>query len=514
MKTWKKISAMLLSFGMLLSLLAAVPASAAAPTTGSIQVHKYLVETKEQYDQLKEKGDISGGNEIKGDSVINELKPMEGVTFELIKVIDEGKDMLNPETAREDTRFTKKTETTDKDGNITFSELPFGTYKLTELDDPRVQEHMKPVLISVPTYNQAYKDDPKNKQEFLYDIHVYPKNLINQEGPDIKKDVVKEENDHATVDRYAPFNWIILSGIPDEVKEENQAAKKYVIMDPLDHRLDFVEDVSVELRSKDKTKKETLVKDTHYTFTAEKIEGKDYKEDNTNYLTWTLTADGLARLKEYAGGEVVTTFKTKLNEKAEVATAIPNQAKLEYKNWNNKVYIPESDIPEVHTGGIKIKKVDKANHNTLLEGAKFMIYRSEADAKEGDSKKAIQRNGAPYEVTSDDKGIAFFEGLAYGDDGNIGQTVEQGATDYWIVETEAPTLNGVKYNRLKDPFQVTVNSTSHNVTDNMYVVYNAKDNYELPFTGGTGLLVFLGGGAALLAAAYLISKSGKNKTAK
>ena len=50
--------------------------------------------------------------------------------------------------------------------------------------------------------------------------------------------------------------------------------------------------------------------------------------------------------------------------------------------------------------------------------------------------------------------------------------------------------------------------------EDMYVVYNAKDNYELPFTGGTGLLVFLGAGAVLLIASYVISKGGKNKAAK
>lgn len=518
MKTWKKISALLLSFGMLLSLLAVAPVSAAAPnpTKGSITIHKYIVETKSAYNQLKEQGDRSGGNQIDFSQYddLKDLKPMKDVQFNLIKVEDDGTKELTPDTAVPDTSFAERQISTNENGEIVFDNLPLGTYKLTELKDPRVQAAMEPVLISVPTYNQAHKTDPdKYPEEFLYNIHVYPKNLIDQEGPDIEKDVVQEKNNDATVDLYEPFNWIILSDIPSEVSEDVQAAKKYVITDKLDHRLDFVKNVSVKLRSTEGSELE-LAENEDYTFKADKVNEGSYKPDNQSSLTWELTEIGLGKLKNYAGGKVVTTFSTKLNEKAEVATAIPNQAKLEYVNWNDYKYLPKSDIPEVHTGGIKIKKVDKANHTTLLEGAKFMIYRSEEAAKEGNPENAIQRNGKAYEVPSDAKGIAYFEGLAYGDEDNMGQTVEQGATDYWIVETEAPTLDGVKYNRLKDPFKVTVNSTSHNETRDMYVVYNAKDNYELPFTGGTGLLVFLGGGAALLAAAYLISKSGKNKTAK
>lgn len=91
----------------------------------------------------------------------------------------------------------------------------------------------------------------------------------------------------------------------------------------------------------------------------------------------------------------------------------------------------------------------------------------------------------------------------------------EGSTDYWIVETKAPVINGEQYNRLRDPFKVTVTATSHDMApEDMYVVYNAKDNYDLPFTGGAGLIVFLGAGAVLLIAAYVVSKGGKSKAAK
>lgn len=512
MKVFKKVSALLLSLGMAASLMAAVPVKAAAPTKGSIIVHKYVVETTDEYNALKAKGDCSKGNVINfaEHEDLKNLKPMAGIQFELQKVEDDGTSVLTPETA---TLVGKPiTGVTKDDGTCTFADLELGTYKLSELEDPRVAKKMDPVLITVPTYNQEHKTDT-NKPEFLYDIHVYPKNLIHQDGPLIEKDVVKEENNDATVDRYAPFNWIILSDIPADVAGENQTPKKYVIMDKLDPRLDFVRNISVELRSADKQNKITLNEDTDYTFTAEKLDGKDYKPDNQSNLTWTLTATGLQKLKNYANGDVVTTFSTKLNEKADLGTAIPNQASLDYINWNGHEYLPKSDIPEVHTGGVKIEKVDKADHNKKLKGAEFMVYRSEAEAKEGNASNAVQRNGEAYVVTSGSDGIAFFDGLSYGNLTGNGPTT--GSTEYWIVETKAPIVNGEQYNRLLDPFKVTVTATSHNANpEGMYVVYNAKDNYELPFTGGTGLLVFLGVGAVLLVTANIVSKGGKNKAAK
>lgn len=521
MKAFKKVSAWLLSLGMAVSLMAAVPVTAAEEqTTGSITVHKYVVETTDQYNALKDLGDRSEGNgniiDFSQHADLKDLKPMEGIKFDLEKVQDNGKTELTPENALVDSTFTKQTLTTNANGELIFENLALGTYKLSEQKDTRVEKPMDPVLISVPTYNQEHKTNP-SKPEFLYNIHVYPKNLIHQDGPSIGKDVVTEGNDDATVDRYAPFEWIILSEIPDI--KENETPKRYVITDKLDPRLDFVSDVSLEFRTADKQRTTAMTKDTDYTFAATELSGPEYDEykpGNQSSLTWTLTDTGLSKLKDYAGGHVVVKFKTKINEKADLGVlgvAIPNQAGLDYVNWNNHEYLPKSDIPEVHTGGIKIKKVDKSNHNKVLEGAEFMIYLKEEDAKAGDTSKAVKRDGKPYVVKSDSTGIAFFDGLSYGN--ATGQKPAEGETDYWIVETKAPTVGGIKYNRLREPFKVTISATSHTIDpDHMYVVYNAKDNYKLPFTGGAGLIVFLGAGAVLLIAAYVISKGGKSKAAK
>lgn len=521
MKTWKKISALLLSFGMLLSLLAVAPVSAAdEPKTGSITIHKLEVSSKEKLEALEKAAEgRSGGLELNLEEYddLKDLPPMKDIEFTLQKIIEKDGQEVTALNAEIDTTFTAVKKSTDAEGIVTFGNLEEGTYKLTESPDPRVPNVIDPFLVSVPTYNETYKTDNPSGEEFLYHIHVYPKNLIHTEGPDIEKDVVKPENNDATVNMQEEFEWIITADIPNDITAE-KLPQEYKIFDVLDSRLNFGKNVSVILKAASGTVKEdkTLTEgsENEYEFIRKDVAGQD-KESGRD-LTWNLTEKGFKALADYAGGNVEVRFTTTINETAQLGTAIENQAHLDYTNKDGNRYTPRSDKPEVHTGGVGIKKVDKADPTKTLSGAEFKIYESLEDAKKGVN--AIQRNNQDYKVTSNDQGIAFFEGLAYGDPdkNNIGQKPTEGETTYWVVETKAPTLpDGTKYNRLKDPFEVTVTHNSHNANPEAYkTVYNAKDNYELPFTGGTGLLVFLGGGAALLAAAYLISKSGKNKTAK
>lgn len=227
--------------------------------------------------------------------------------------------------------------------------------------------------------------------------------------------------------------------------------------------------------------------------------------DSGRDLSWTMTQAGLTKLSGAVGGKVIITFNTRINETAEMGTAIENQAKLDYTNQAGEQYIPRSPKPEVHTGGVRIKKVDKENPATVLEGAEFKIYTSEADAKAGTN--AVQKNGADYVATSGADGFAVFTGLEYGANG---QSATEGSSEYWIVETKAPTKDGEQYNRLKDPVKVTVNATSHS-DENAVEIRNSKDGFELPFTGGIGRIIFIAAGAVLIGAGILVMRRGGKK---
>ena len=124
MKTWKKISALLLSFGMLLSLLAAVPVSAAAPdpTEGSITVHKFEVKTEQDYEAMKKNVNKSGAEiDISSHETLKNLRPMKDIQFTLTRVEEPEGTVVDPEnpTPMKVENAYSKTFTTNDQGVVT-----------------------------------------------------------------------------------------------------------------------------------------------------------------------------------------------------------------------------------------------------------------------------------------------------------------------------------------------------------------------------------------------------------
>lgn len=153
----------------------------------------------------------------------------------------------------------------------------------------------------------------------------------------------------------------------------------------------------------------------------------------------------------------------------------------------------DEDTTKVVTGGIQIKKVD--TQGTVLQGAKFKIATSEANAKNG---TFLSDENGIIEVTTGADGMATIEGLAYNDD--------ETARDYWLVETQAPTYeeNGEPkaYTLLGEPLRVAVDGDSHTVA---VEVVNRKP-FSLPLTGGIGTVLFTAVGIAIIVIAKRIKK--------
>lgn len=156
--------------------------------TGSITIHKY-----EYNGQVKPD---STGEEDDAKNLPKDATALEGATFSIYQVMDraalrdyyngtdngtddkgrvtvdtylnETKDAIRPKESYSD---AFRTETTGKDGIASFTDLPLGLYVVVETDTPaKVTSPVKPFLVSVPMTKAS------SLSEWLYDIHVYPKN--------------------------------------------------------------------------------------------------------------------------------------------------------------------------------------------------------------------------------------------------------------------------------------------------------------------------------------------------
>ena len=193
MKKAKRFLTGLLSAALALSL-CAMPAMAASDVdtttpqdvwtqdTGSITIHKYEYNGQVKTDGTGEESDV----------IPDGAKALAGATFSIYQVMDrdELRDYYNgtngKETVTVDTYLNDKkdaiksgksystavaTATTGENGIAEFPKLDLGLYVVVETGTPdKVTSPVKPFLVSVPMTRV------NNPNEWLYNIHVYPKN--------------------------------------------------------------------------------------------------------------------------------------------------------------------------------------------------------------------------------------------------------------------------------------------------------------------------------------------------
>ncbi len=481
---------------------------------GSITIHKYAMES------MPSPGTPANG--LEDDSQLpSGAKPLEGVSFKIEKVADDTlpEQIKGTDTSEvfRDSNFEAKIITTGNGengtvkGEASINDLPQGIYLVTELENAGVLQKGNPFLVSIPMAH------PTNPNSWLYDVHVYPKNVV-ADAPNIDKDVTSEGNKHDSANIGENITWIIKPSIPADIAD----AVKYDIIDTLDSKLNYKGNLKVYYLQKVEGEEEKYIEVTidrnYYNIVSEpSVKDNADASNGGGEIKISFTPEGRRYLATLEGvNSIRISFETVINTSAVLGQAIPNNAILDYTNsfgTNTEYDVPEKDIPEVHTGGVLLEKVDAYN-NVKLQGAKFKIYPTLEDAKAGTNAIVNPADKTQeWEVTTDTKGRAIFAGLSYG---TIGNAANEGSTKYWIVETVAPTYtvtgsNGEtiekQYNLLKAPLEVNVNATSH-LESNKIVVKNSK--FTLPVTGGMGTVIFTLGGLAIMgAAAFLYMRTTK-----
>ena len=205
MKRMKKLLTGLLTLGITLSMMTmtafAAGPSAKMPTideskSGTVTIHKYT--------SGNGMGSVGNGTEADPGDFPTGAEPLKGAGFTLYKVVNK-EDMevyyntnptnlpavgeyveagsIKPGVALE----TIAEQKTDKNGTATFSGLELGFYVVIETTVPdAVTTPMKPFLLSVPMTTTDGSD-------WLYDIHVYPKNETGYGKISLEKTGVKDD---------------------------------------------------------------------------------------------------------------------------------------------------------------------------------------------------------------------------------------------------------------------------------------------------------------------------------
>lgn len=474
-----------------------------ASKTCSITVHKYIGDNHLSNAEWKVTG-------YTVQNISNEFTPLAGITFKATLLDGDGNK----------TSTVKTFPATDSNGTAKITGLKQGKWYVEELPAPEtVASSAVPAVVTLPFTNETGTD-------WLYDAHLYPKN----EDIDIVKDVQHLGNDHHTADYNEVHTWIVTADLPEDIApytitDANQVThsydgySKYSITDTIDRRLSYVRKATkvyvVANSDGDEVQGTELLL----------VEKQDYylsyideagKADST--LEVSLTQEGMKKVSPYNGTAFTGDTKaekiriyyntyirpTYTNDNGEVvatelATEIPNKAELTFTNSFGTTGTRDSDIPEVHTGGIAIYKYDSKT-NKPLAGAQFKIALSEADAKNKVFVKARNQDGTlssdDYVITTGKDGYAMFEGFDYGNGASkqgatpkvLGDTVTDGKTTYYLVEVKAPVNeNGDSYQLCGEVIAVDCNATSH-LTKNAVKIANNPPTY-VP-TGGIGDYIY------------------------
>lgn len=501
------ISAALATSILATTVFAAAPGSLPTLDTdkkGSITVHKYQTDD-ENYVGSKGTGLASDIDKID----TTKVSPLANVTFTLFQICGTdsigtsaptySSELLEQNTSTNKWSYDRIEETksiiTDSDGIAAFTDLELGRYLVVETKAPSsVVTKSEPFFVDVPM------TDRTTNNSWLYDINVFPKNVVNYESPKVPdKSITAIGNKHDTAMVGDTLKWIISSEIPSTINDYN----KYVISDKIDSKLNYIDDSLKVTYGKD-YETATDVDDNFY-IVEEPTSNKD--------LSISFKEDYLSNIKRtYEKYNFYVTYSTKIMEASfdedGNVQGITNGVTLNYNYINKpsvdtgKVTMQDEDKPEVHSGGLKFTKTDAKGNS--LSGAEFKIASSKEDALNGNFLKDL--NGTDIVAISNaSTGYVEFTGLKYGSTGN---KLTEGSTTYWVVETKAPQ----GYQLLTEPKSFEVNYNSFSTTYALSAKLVNNPGLDLPLTGATSAAIISLAGLALVAFAgiMLLKKPKKN----
>lgn len=390
MKRMKKLLTGLLTLGMTLSMMT-MTAFAAGPTTGttekmptidfdvnktgSITIHKY---------------EYNGTDGVTGTGADNQTpptgaEPLAGVTFKITKIAElndyygtDAKAFPTVEQAKTMTSIgTPIVQITDENGEAKFNNLSLGLYLVQETDAPaQITGKVGDFLVSIPMTN-ADEDD------WLYDVHVYPKNKstyggvtlqkkgqigsktpTNLEGVQFKLEVksadgttwtqVTKNNKGVDIATNGTTDGILTTGADGQIKVSDLA--------PGDYRF-------VEVKVPDNTGYIADLK-TEYKFTVAKENGTDL--DGNEYTAGSILIDG-KKVDTTQNPISVTNYRPDVKKEVKDRTSDAWKNNADYNVGDTIPYRVTVDIPENIAELKTFTLTDTPAHQTYVNGS-LKIY--------------------------------------------------------------------------------------------------------------------------------------------
>lgn len=410
---------------------------------------------------------IKEGTTIKADGTLETVN-LAGVTFVL---------QSRPTGSDNSVTWTNVgSYTTESHGTINVNDLAPNDYRFIETG---LGENNGYILNGKP-YEFTVQNDGKIKVGSKEPTDIATITADN-EKPDLKKEVKNGNTYENAADASIGdmVEWKVSASVPSNVDQ----LEKYSITDKMSSALTWVEaEAALNITYKSngtpvnaETTDYTLIKPT----------------DNQEGGSWTIefTEAGKTKLKTNNISSIEVTFKTKLNEKANIGSAGNlNDAQLDYSNAIYPLVDPTNpndgkkpgedhikDQAKVYSFAIDMTKVDGNNTATKLEGVYFDLYKYSGTVTEP-TESDLKGSGKKINTTD----------LVTGINGKITvKGLENG--NYYLVETKAAAGG---YNLLKAPVKVVI-AQEYSVEKKTTVTKDAEGNVtstttvvNKTFTGG------------------------------
>lgn len=311
---------------------------------------------------------------------------------------------------------------------------------------------------------------------------------LKTEAPSITKTA-----DEGTVEIGQVVTYTVTGSIPDTTGYDQY---QYIIHDELTKGLDFVNDANGTALEAGATTVNVAVAlkgatDAGTAPTTATLDSTNNKKMSLDLSAWVKAN------QTNKGKQFTVTYYAKVNKDAEVKEQ--NKAQLEYGNNPGNTTTTTPSEAKTPTYPLDILKKNAKNNEKLAE-AKFVLYRTEEDAKAGTNAITVSGSNGNYVVdstsrTTEFKSVKDIAGKGY----NLRVNGLAEGT-YYLVETKAPD----GFNKLTAPVVIKITKSTDTDVNNWTISKDGTDETDkiidienstgslLPSTGGAGVIVFAG----------------------